>query len=422
LAGGFGNDLALGSELREELGLGADEVVRVLHAAPTTMLLERACSASPVAIPWDRDLVLSADVRSFPLADILSMIHAAGKSGFVYFRHEEHEKSIHMHRGEVVFASSNQIIDRIGECMLRSGSITLQQLRDAERSFSPPGRFGKVLVQRGVLTPRQLWNGVKSQVEDIVRSLFAYTAGTVHFWDGDVPPDNVVRLSLPTQRLIAEGLARRDDLLKLLALVEDPRVVLRRTDEQTQDLAANERALRDALGSGRTFTSACRAVGLDPLSGARAVQLLSLVGAITIDRGGDADEACAEGRRARTPEDDVRALVQGYVKVLGELVAPIVAIDGTEVVGRRVGSVVEDAAQRHPALLRDIRIGPGGLLDPDEVAHRAVRLPGERARTVAAALGELVAYLEFELRNHPRIDEPELYLSAVEDLRAQLEL
>lgn len=422
LTGAFGNDLTLSRELREELGLGAEESVRVLHSGGTTLLLERACADSPVPIPWDRDVVLSADVSSFPLADILSTIHSAGKSGFVYFRHADHEKSVYLHRGEVVFASSNQTIDRIGECMLRSGLITLEQLRDAERAFSPPGRFGRVLVQRGVLTPRGLWDGVKSQVEEIVRSLFAYTAGTVHFWDGEVPPDNVVRLALPTQRLIAEGLERRDDLLKLLARIEDSRVVLRRVAAYSEDLATNERAFMDAIGDGRDFPAACRTVGLDPLSGARVVQLLTLVGAITLDRQDRSPAGGAGMHHARPHDEDLRGFVTDHVKLLAELAAPLVAVDGMEDVARRIAAVVTDTAERHPELLAGIAIGRGGLLDPEEITHRALRLPGARVRSVAAALGELVAYLEFDLRNHPRIDEPDDFLSAVEGLRAKLEV
>ncbi len=65
-------------------------------------------------------------------------------------------------------------------------------------------RFGKVLVGLGYLTPRDLWSGVKTQVEHIVRSLFAYTSGWIYFWEGEIEPDNVVRLSLPTHRLIGE--------------------------------------------------------------------------------------------------------------------------------------------------------------------------------------------------------------------------
>ena len=167
-------ELGLGDELREQLGLDVDESLRVLSAGGRTVLLERTRGESTMAVPWDRDLVLTAEVRAFPLADVLSVIHGATKSGFLYFCRDDHRKAVYLHRGEVVFAASNQIVDRLGECLLRSGTLTLEQLRDVERCWSPPERFGKVLVRRGILTPRGLWNGVKKQTEEIVRSLFSY--------------------------------------------------------------------------------------------------------------------------------------------------------------------------------------------------------------------------------------------------------
>jgi hypothetical protein len=421
LSGGFGSELSLESEQRDRLGLDSDETVRVLHSGGSTLLLERHCADRPIAIPWDRDLVLTAEVRAFPLADILNVIHASGKSGFLYFRREDHVKSVYLHRGEVVFATSNQIVDRLGESMLRSGIITLEQLRDAEKSFQPPTqRFGRVLVQKGILTPRALWNGVKSQVEDVVRSLFAYTKGTVHFWEGDVEPDNVVRLSLPTRRLVAEGLKRRDELFRLLALVEDPRVQLTLLEAQTNALAANERAFLEALEFETDFNGVCRRIGLDPLSGARTLQLLSLIGAVRVERADDSEGS--SGSEASRHEDDmVRECVIDHLKLLAELIAPIVAIDGAEVVAQRMNGLIEDTAERHSELLRGLRMAPSGALDPEEVAQRALRLKGDRIRMIAGALGEIVSYVEFELRNHPRIQEPEHFLEAVEDLRAKLE-
>ena len=418
----FGKELSLSDELREQLGLGSGEVTRVLHSSASSLVLERACSDLPVALPWDRDLVLTADVRAFPLADILSMIHRSGKSGFVYFRRESHEKSVNLHRGEVVFASSNQKPDRIGECMLRSGAITLRQLQDAESSFSASDRFGKVLVQKGLLTPRGLWDGVKAQVEDIVRSLFAYTAGTVHFWEGEVTPDNVVRLSLPTRRLIAEGLQRRDELFKLLALAQDPRAKLVLGEPQSRDLAANERAFLQALTNENEFSAVCRRVGLDPLSGARTLQLLCLIGAVRMDRTEEPAAVLDRAETSRNEDDRVRECVTDHVKLLAELVSPIVAVDGQSDVAQRIGAVVQETGERYPELLRGVTVRAGGVLDPDELAKRALRLRGERIRIVGAALGELVTYLEFELRNHPRIQDPEHYLEAVDGLRAKLEL
>ena len=119
------------------------------------------------------------------------------------FEHLDHAKSIYIHRGEVVFAASNQQVDRLGEVLLRLSVITPEQFREAKAAYSPHAKFGRVLVERGFLSPRELWAGVKAQVEEIVRSLFAYGAGQVLFWEGEVRPDNVVRLSLPTRKLIA---------------------------------------------------------------------------------------------------------------------------------------------------------------------------------------------------------------------------
>ena len=418
---GFQGELELDEELREQLGLEASESVRVLHTGSRTILLERSVGQDRVlALPWDRDLVLSADVRSFPLADVLSMLHEAGKSGFLYFSRDSHEKCVYFHRGEVVFASSNQRVDRLGGYLLRAELITLEQLRDAERRHSPADRFGKVLVQRGVLTPRELWNGVKFQVEEVVRSLFAYTAGTVHFWEGEVEPDNVVRLSLPTNRLVAEGIRRRDEIFRFLADLEDPCTRLGIAEKGGADLEGNERAFFEAAQRESFFPDLCRAVGLDPLSAARTVQLLCLVGALKVDHVEEPLQASGNADSPAADEDALRRCVFGHAELLGELVSPMVAVEGSAPVCDRLQSTIEDTAGVFPELLGGLHVGTGGMLDPEDLYQRALRLTGDRRAVVAAALGELISYLEFELKNHARIEDPDEFLGAVEELRASI--
>lgn len=157
----FSGPLFVCDELRDELGLAPNDSLRVLRSDVRTLLLERVSESAGFAVPWDRDLVLSASVQAFPLADLLSVLHRSSKSGFLLFGFSDHEKAVYLHRGEVVFAASNQGVDRLGECLLRSGILTLEQLRDAEKRWDPKARLGKVLVERGVLTPRELWDGVK---------------------------------------------------------------------------------------------------------------------------------------------------------------------------------------------------------------------------------------------------------------------
>ena len=86
----------------------------------------------------------------------------------------------------------------------------------------------------------------------------------------------------------------------------------------------------------------------------------------------------------------------------------------------RLDEVVAESARSGRRLLSDLRFGPAAALDPSLLEHRALRLTGDRVRAVEEALGEIVVYLEFELRNHPRIPDCTAFLEAIQPLRAML--
>jgi len=411
--------LVFPSDQSARLGLKEGESVRLLASGVKTILLERVDATASEALPWDRALVLSADVGSFSLADILHLLHASSKSGFLFFDDGEHVKSVYLHRGEVIFATSNQKFDRLGDCLVRSGAITTQQFAEALKAYTPSSQFGKILVERGYLTSRELWGGVKLQVEEIVRSLFSYSSGSVLFWEGEVRPDNVVRLSLPTRRLIAQGLRRRDDLLRFLAALENPRVRIALGKEKPKSLGESERAMLDAVQSGGTFLEQCHRAGVEPLCGARTLQQLRTMGAVTVTLDEESDES-ASAEAATSDEEALRECVRLHVKLLTEFTAPIVAVEGEAGLRERLQRITDDAAQRYPELLSDLEVSPGAVIDPEVLISRALAFPGEREREIRLALGELVSYLEFELLNHPGIPQPDEFLEGLENLRARL--
>ena len=414
------NKVGLSGEIRALLGIGADESVRVLHSRRRRITLERIRNVESVAFPWDRDLVLNADVGSFPLADVLNLLHSSSKSGFLYFEDGAHEKSVYLHRGEVVFAASNQSFDRLGNCLLRSGQITSEQFEEARSAYNPPGHFGKILVERGFLSPRELWNGVKVQIEEIVRSLFSYDAGCVLFWEGEVRPDNVVRLSLPTRRLIAEGLRRRDELIRFLAMLEDPKVSIVRSEFNGSSLSGTERSVFNHLAQDDRFSEVCRRAGVEALAGARTIRHLGLLGAVSIARGSKQTRDLDESDVQAQGDDAIRASIIEHLKLLDELLMPIIAVENAQGIQDRLRAVVKEASHRYPELFSGLEVGRGGAIDPDEIIRRALRYPGERDREVRLALGELVSYVEFELLNHPKIPDPEDFLESTAGLRENL--
>ena len=411
---GFG--LSFSRDSKRGLGLGEEDSVRVAARAGRMILLEAGDGGGP-AVPWDRDLVLSGDVRSFPLADLLSLIHGAGKSGFLLFQHENEEKVIYLNRGEVVFAESNLGADRLGAYLLRSGVVDHKQLELVESRYHPTTRFGKIIVELGILSPRGLWNGVKGQVEEIVRSLFGYTAGWIHFWEGEVEPDNVVRLSLQTNQLIEEGLERRVDLLRFIARLEDGRTRVRMGPEQRAVASENERAMLDAIDGEGGFSALCRRTALDPCTAARTLQFLQLTGHVIVDQ-----DSRSQADYTTADDDVVREAVVMHLKLIFELSAPLVAIDGALEVSGRLNRVVAESARSVRGLLEHMTFSDSCSIDPTVVEHHALRQTGDRVREIDDALGEIVAYLEFELNNHPGIDDAVPFLEAVEPLRAQLEI
>lgn len=359
-------------------------------------------------------LALAADVRNLAVGDLLGMLHRSARSGLALFGFRDHAKAVYVHRGEVVFAASNLAGDRIGESLVRSGALSLEALRLAERSFAPGDRFGKTLVELGHVTPRELWHGVKYQVEEIVRSLFSYTDGALYFFAGEVKPDNVVRLSLPTERLVEEGIEQREGLRRFVELLQEPGVELARVAGAGDNLEGSELLLYQALRDENSFPRLLGALDIDVRSAARAIDMLRRVGAVKLRR------AAPDPLGAGPDAECLRLSVHAHLKLIAELAGPIVAAEGADGLRERFGRVLEEIAHRHPALLAGVPVGPVATLDPGPVVLRALALPGDRHEQVRAALGELVSYLEFELKNHPEIADATPYLEAAETLRADL--
>jgi hypothetical protein len=229
----------------------------------------------------------------------------------------------------------------------------------------------------------------------------------------------VVRLSLETRRLVAEGIQRSQELRKFLSVLDDPCVRLARSQGFSATLAGAEQSIRDAIGAERSFADVCDALQLDRESAARSVQLLRLVGAIRLTRVSRSAESVADALPEHD-EQELRAHATALTKLVTELAGRVAEADGDASSDERLARVMEEVTGRFPALLTGVRVGPGGSLDPELLMERASKLPGDREFALGSALGELVAYLEFEIKNHPRIENPDGVLAELGPLRRML--
>src|SRR5512135_1496594 len=113
------------------------------------------------------------------LARLVNHLHEINATGTLALAREGITKRLFFKDGDIVFAASTDSEDRLGEMLLKARKINVRQFDAATRAVVKTGRrLGGLLVEMGYLKPKDLFWGVKFQVEEIVCGLFSWTDGT----------------------------------------------------------------------------------------------------------------------------------------------------------------------------------------------------------------------------------------------------
>ncbi|MCX6116313.1 MAG: hypothetical protein NT027_02130, partial [Proteobacteria bacterium] len=109
-------------------------------------------------------------------------------------------KKLFFSQGNLIFASSSLIDDRLGEIIYRSGMITLDQLTDTAVKVDRSTKFGQVLLKERIFTNTDLWTALQNQVLEIFRSIFIMSEIFIEVSAGTPPTE--VSFSESTVKLV----------------------------------------------------------------------------------------------------------------------------------------------------------------------------------------------------------------------------
>ena len=129
------------------------------------------------------------------LPDLIQELSRERWTGTLRLENDDHRIGIVAEDGQLVFASSSNPDYRLGPRLLRRGVITLRQMEDAGRAVSPGKRFGTVLVEKGMLEPKELVRGVVDQTRDIILLAFQWTRGSYRLEPG-APAGEAITLDI----------------------------------------------------------------------------------------------------------------------------------------------------------------------------------------------------------------------------------
>jgi CheY-like chemotaxis protein len=117
-------------------------------------------------------------------------------------------RTVYVSRGVPVFARSERNADRLDQMLVRQAAITPDQ---AARSLelqgkTPHKRIGQILLEMNAITLEHLHATVKTQVQNLVLSLFTWSDGKYMFEPGALPTQEAITLDWDTPGAVLQGL------------------------------------------------------------------------------------------------------------------------------------------------------------------------------------------------------------------------
>jgi tetratricopeptide (TPR) repeat protein len=149
----------------------------------------------------------SGDLREWSFQKILHCLDENEKTGVLDIEKGTTKKSIYVENRNVVFASSNDAEDRLGEHLVKADKLTPGQRDESlEVSQKRHKRYGETLLELGLIVPKDLFLELKNQMLAIIHPLFSWKDGTYTF--NESPSLELIKIKVSISSIISEGLNR----------------------------------------------------------------------------------------------------------------------------------------------------------------------------------------------------------------------
>ena len=195
----------------------------------------------PQSGPSSTNPLYTSDLAQTPLPEILVKIHRYKAPGVIECRRGNELKKIFLDGGHVIFATTNQITESLGDRLMRDGRLTQEQYDESVRRMRvTQKRHGVTLVEMGLLNHEELFVFVRDQIQEILWSVFTWTNGDVSFTPGRDKNLEFVKVDIAIPEAILHGVRRMPDARALVARLGTKATVFERTHIAVEEVTLNE--------------------------------------------------------------------------------------------------------------------------------------------------------------------------------------
>jgi hypothetical protein len=329
---------------------------------------------------------LKGQISELPLPDVLQHLRVSKATGILSLVSGGARKALYVREGRVVFASSNLPNDRLGEILIREGKITVEEYDASIRAISKGKRQGKVLVEMGALSPKDLWEGVQFQVKEIVYSVFQWDDGHFHFEESSLPEKERITVDLDILDLILVGIRRVDASGRIqMRYPEGDSIIEVAAPELPESLEPYERHVLALVDGERSVLDVCRESEIGDNETQKVLYACLCTGILRV-----------KGKKVHTldqdfvPEDSLYSVLSSFNQMYGYVFRYMV---------REVGPIAENVLEKYLSTLRDsrkdifagVKLQKDGTLDTVVLERNLNRFPEDDRRSrLVDGLNELL--------------------------------
>ena len=352
------------------------------------------------------------DLRLFHVGELMALISSMRRDGYLSLFSPHARKTVYFSGGEIVYATSTVEDDRLGEILWRRGFLSLEQLYEVHDLVTPQKKLGAILVERELITPRQLYEGIKEQVQEIVYSTFHFRKGEFLFVEGKVPVKGRVRLDAGTKEVIMEAIHRMEEMTRLEELFPDRgMLVVPRPVMVDAKLGESERHVHKLIDGKKTVEAIIAESHLGEYEALKAMAKLRRVGIV------DAREQAVEEMHEESP---LPAVIKAYSRMLRHIHQTLKAEEpGGE---SRLESYLGSPAPKYIKVFSNVGFDSDGHLDMDTLFRNARDASPDDSRSAAmGALRSLYDYAVFQAMDVLDDDACDHMMEKLQRIRSKLD-
>jgi hypothetical protein len=353
------------------------------------------------------ELTIKGDLETSSVPELLRSLLASRETGVLTFNRGDLMKTVYIREGRVIYGTSNDPDERLGESLLMRGKITARQYLQASNMIRPERRLGAILVEMEAVDPEELVPAVEQHVRDILVDLICWNRGDYELVVKDVDPRdvelaNVVTLNLSTENLILEGIRQCRAWSQVLrGIGGDIDAIPSQTDNSEMlyklELTSEEQEVLAQVNGRSSVEQICQVSYLPDFETCRILWSLMVLGVIRREKGaqpGPAPEGAAEGEG----ELDLEDVVERFNQMFGRIYSFLEGRLGAGV-DEFMDAAMEQVCRQYGKLFDGVDLRAYGRADFEQMLANVADLPAEQRKSLmVSGLNELVFVIQLNVR------------------------